>query len=70
MEFGLSCMQMEKNVTPAIADKKVAGILCTWTAINADSKVIPCWLVGKRDASCATEFMRDLAARLSNRPVD
>jgi IS1 family transposase len=30
-------------------------------------ELIPCWLIGKRDAGCATEFMQDLAGRLSNR---
>lgn len=39
----------------------------TWTAIDADSRSIPCWLVGTRDAGCATEFMQDLAGRLANR---
>ena len=57
----------EKNVTRAIAEKKVAGSVWTWTAIDADSKLIPCWLIGKRDAGCATEFMQDLAVRLSHR---
>ncbi len=57
----------EKNVTAAIADKTVAGSVWTWTAIDADSKLIPCWLIGKRDAGCATEFMQDLAGRLANR---
>ena len=57
----------EKNVTADIAEKQVAGSVWTWTAIDADSKLIPCWLIGKRDAGCATEFMQDLAGRLSNR---
>lgn len=57
----------EKNVTADIADKQVAGSVWTWTAIDADTKLIPCWLIGKRDAGCATEFMQDLAGRLSNR---
>ncbi len=57
----------EKNVTRAIAEKKVAGSVWTWTAIDADSKLIPCWLIGKRDAGCATEFIQDLAVRLSHR---
>jgi IS1 family transposase len=57
----------EKNVTEQIAEKQVAGSVWTWTAIDADSKLIPCWLIGKRDAGCATEFMQDLAARLANR---
>ena len=57
----------EKNVTADIAERQVAGSVWTWTAIDADSKLIPCWLIGKRDAGCATEFMQDLAGRLSNR---
>src|SRR2546423_306385 len=43
------------------------GSVWTWTAIDADTKLIPCWLVGTRDAGCATEFMQDLAGRLSHR---
>ena len=57
----------EKNVTMEIAEKRIAGSVWTWTAIDADSKLIPCWLIGKRDAGCATEFMQDLANRLANR---
>ena len=57
----------EKNVTQEIAEERVAGSVWTWTAIDADNKLIPCWLIGKRDAGCATEFMQDLAGRLSNR---
>ena len=57
----------EKNVTQKIAEKQVAGSVWTWTAIDADTKLIPCWLIGKRDAGCATEFMQDLAGRLANR---
>jgi IS1 family transposase len=57
----------EKNVTTDIAEKQVAGSVWTWTAIDADTKLIPCWLIGKRDAGCATEFMQDLAGRLANR---
>lgn len=36
-------------------------------AIDADSKLICSWLVGKRDPGCATQFIQDLAARLANR---
>jgi transposase-like protein len=36
-------------------------------AIDADSKLIVSWLVGNRDAVCATEFMTDVASRLKNR---
>jgi IS1 family transposase len=57
----------EKNVTEKIAGKQVAGSVWTWTAIDADTKLIPCWLIGKRDAGSATEFMQGLAGRLANR---
>ena len=57
----------EKNVTQEIAEERIAGSVWTWTAIDADSKLIPCWLIGKRDAGCATEIMQDLSGRLTNR---
>jgi IS1 family transposase len=44
-----------------------AGSIWTWTAIDADSKLIVSYHVGTRDARCATHFMRDVAARLANR---
>jgi IS1 family transposase len=43
------------------------GDVWTWTALDADTKLIPCWYVGTRDAGAAYHFMHDLAARLSNR---
>lgn len=43
------------------------GSVWTWTAIDADTKLVPSWLVGTRDAGTATEFMQDLAGRLANR---
>ena len=43
------------------------GDVWTWTAIDADSKLIVTWLVGSRDGGAAYEFMTDVAARLANR---
>ena len=43
------------------------GSVWTWTAICADTKVIPSFLVGSRDAEVANVFMGDLAGRLHNR---
>jgi hypothetical protein len=43
------------------------GDVWTWTAICADTKLIPGWMVGGRDADSAKMFMADLAARLTNR---
>ena len=39
----------------------------TWTAIDADTKLIPLWFVGGRDSDAAMIFMDDLASRLANR---
>lgn len=39
----------------------------TWTAICADTKLAPSWLIGRRDGDDAAAFMHDLASRLANR---
>lgn len=57
----------QKNLTDKISRERVAGDVWTWVAIDADTKLIPCWLLGKRDAGCATEFIQDLADRMANR---
>jgi IS1 family transposase len=56
----------EKNTTPK-AKREGAGDVWTWTAIDADSKLIVSWLVGGRDAGYAHDFMQDVAARLASR---
>ena len=43
------------------------GDVWTWTAICADTKIVPTWMVGSRDSETAVLFMRDLANRLANR---
>ncbi|QOZ23787.1 IS1 family transposase [Bradyrhizobium sp. CCBAU 51753] len=53
-----------KNVKFAKAD---AGDVWTWTAIDADSKLIVSWHVGDRGAHTGTAFLHDLKARLANR---
>ena len=56
----------EKNAT---IEQKAdgAGDAWTWTAIDADSKLIVSWFVGDRSFISAKEFMQDVASRLSNR---
>lgn len=55
-----------KNATPAqVADGW--GDVWTWTCIDADTKLVPCWWVGGRTATDAVEFMQDVASRLDNR---
>ena len=56
-----------KNVKAAKAAPDDAGDVWTWTAIDADSKLIISRLMGGRDAGYATEFMQDVADRLATR---
>ena len=57
----------QKNVAMAKAAPAQAGDTWTWTAIDADSKLMISWFVGGRDGECAMWFMDDLRARLANR---
>ncbi len=57
----------QKNVATAKAAPDGAGDTWTWTALDADSKLILSWFVGGRDGECAMWFMDDVAKRLANR---
>ena len=61
------CYAKEKNVAMAKAAPEGAGDVWTWTAIDADTKLIASWMVGTRDGDAARAFMGDLAPRLANR---
>jgi IS1 family transposase len=57
-----------KNVTPDIAEKiPGAGDVWLWIAIDAETKLVPCWQLGDRSAKTAIRFVHDLANRLNNR---
>ncbi len=55
----------EKNV-PRDKKGEGRGDARTWTAICADTKLVPSWYLGSRDAVAAYCFMEDLASRLAN----
>jgi IS1 family transposase len=57
----------QKNVPEHLQGRKDVGDTWTWVAIDSKSKLIPCWHVGKRDASDAYVFINDLAERLASR---
>ena len=61
------CYAKAKNVATAKAAPEGAGDIWTWTAIDADTKLIPSFYVGNRDAECAQAFIGDLALRLATR---
>ena len=55
----------QKNVAAAKAAPDHAGDTWTWTAIDADSKLVMSWLVGGRDAGYAYAFIEDAYDRLA-----
>lgn len=57
----------QKNVATAKAAPDGAGDTWTWTAMEADNKLIVSYFVGGRDSECAMLFMDDLRSRLANR---
>ena len=61
------CYAKAKNVATAKAAPDEAGDVWTWTALDADSKLIVSYLVGGRDAEYANDFMQDVAARVASR---
>lgn len=61
------CYAKDKNVPEKYKGQLGFGDVWTWVAICADSKLVPSWLVGLRDASYAYLFMKDLKNRLANR---
>lgn len=56
-----------KNLKRAKAAPYGAGDVWTWTAIDADTKLILSWYVGDRDHRAATTFLSDLRGRLANK---
>jgi IS1 family transposase len=62
------CYAKKKNVTEKMQEKHPdAGDVWTWTAIDADSKLMVSWFVGSRDINAAYDFMMDVASRINNR---
>jgi IS1 family transposase len=57
----------DRNANPAMKAAGTAGSVWTWTAIDAESKLIVSYLIGSREAECAYEFIQDVASRLANR---
>jgi IS1 family transposase len=57
----------EKNAPEDMKAEGKAGDVWTWTAVAADTKLIPCWHIGSRGADAAQAFMTDLASRMRSR---
>lgn len=57
----------QKNVPAEKKGMFGMGDVWTWTAIDADTKLVASWMVGTRDGEAAKAFIGDLADRLANR---
>ncbi len=66
-EIWAFCYAKEKNVPEDKKGQMGFGDVWTFTAICADTKLVPTWHIGRRDIDNATDFMHDLASRLKNR---
>jgi IS1 family transposase len=61
------CHAKQKNVATAKAAPEGAGDVWTWTAIDADTKLIVSYFVGDCSGDSAIELMDDLRDRIANR---
>lgn len=66
-EIWAFCYAKAKNVPADKRDTFGYGDVWTFTAIDAETKLIPSYMVGARDAGTATEFCQDLAGRMAGR---
>lgn len=57
----------ERNIPKHLQGVPGIGDVWTWTAIDSDTKLVPCWHVGNRRIADAKSFIGDLAGRLANR---
>jgi IS1 family transposase len=57
----------EKNIPEGKRGQGGIGDVWTWTAMDADAKLMICWQVGERDAPTAYDLISDLESRLSSR---
>jgi IS1 family transposase len=61
------CHCKQKNVPQDRKGEFGIGDVWTWTALDADTKLMIAWRIGTRDGGYATEFLHDVASRLSGR---
>ncbi len=66
-EIWLFCGSKQKNVSDENYGVLGHGDVWTWVAIDADTKLVPCWMVGKRDTEYGYAFIKDLKDRIQGR---
>jgi IS1 family transposase len=60
------CHAKERNLKPKLRGLDGYGDLWTWVGMDADTKLVVSWVLGKRTPLCAHRFMRDLASRIKS----
>jgi IS1 family transposase len=66
-EIWAFCYAKQRRVPFAKAAPEEAGDIWTWVAIDAETKLVPSWLVGDRSGDTSIRFVCDLSKRLANR---
>jgi len=66
-EIWSSVYAKERHLSQELQGVFGYGDVYTWVAIDADTKLVPCWNVGRRDAQSGIAFIKDLSERLSSR---
>jgi hypothetical protein len=66
-EIWCFCYAKDKNLPDHMRGCPGVGSIWTWTAIDAETKLVPSWRLGARDAANAHAFISDLSERLANR---
>lgn len=61
------CYAKDKNLPAEKQGRFGFGSVWTWVAIDAETKLVPSFMVGNRDAASAKMFINDLASRLASR---
>jgi IS1 family transposase len=61
------CYSKQKNVPESRKGEYGLGDVWTWTAICADTKLVPVFMVGKRNYETAQYFIQELAHRIRHR---
>ncbi len=66
-EIWAFCYAKDKNVPEDKKGQFGYGDVWTWTAICADTKLVPSFMIGDRSGGTARLFIDDLASRLANK---
>jgi IS1 family transposase len=61
------CYAKDKNVPANKCGILGYGDVWTWVAIDVETKLVPSFMIGSRNAQTAKAFMDELASRLANR---